>query len=419
MFRLPITLVNSSSVEIFVFVTANTVTFCESVIFSLSQSQQRSAWDSSYIDEKELIDIKEKNVKLDIGDKNWEVFRQDTVTWLLRKWWYVYVIMLPVVVANIVIVTLDQPNADPRLRQVFTILDLLFLMFFAWDLMLELIGDSHDFTSHLWKMADAIIVVLTILIYTTETAVESSSVAYLRVIRILRVWRGVSLVFKLENRLVSVVDSMIKFSYLLVVMAVIMWIFVVMGLSLFGQQIPSMFGTLGLCLWTLFQFLVLESWGDFISAVSDVGLYTVGAIYLIAYSTLMSILGCHLIISIIVGTFEKKRRRDTKCLKGHTTEKSSIYDRMPPKDQDPRGSGWINLSDPMYKGVQILGTRQNFRTMWTILRLMDLNTSQGICSNNKENETAPTPAPTTDQQTNYEEEDSEQGSVEDLSTGTE
>ena len=356
----------------------------------MSQSRERSAWDRCYIEEKELIDIKEKNVKPDMADRNWEVFRKDTVLWLLSRWWYGYCIMLFVVIANIVIVTLDQPNADPRLRQVFTVLDLLFLMFFAWDILLELLGDSSDFSNHMWKLVDAGIVVATIVFYTIETAVESSSVAYLRVIRILRVWRGVSLVFKLEIRLAAVVESIGKFLVLLVVMFVIMWIFVVIGLSLFGQLIPSMFGTLGLCCWTLFQFLVLESWGEFISAVNDSGMYSVGAIYLIAYSTLMTILGCHLIISILVRSFEKQRRRDAKSLKGHATEKSKIYDRMPPKDKDPRGSGWINLSDPMYKSVQILGTRQNFRTMWTILKLMDMNTQQTTCSNSGKDESTET-----------------------------
>ena len=327
-------------------------------------------WRNKYIERDKIVDMNEY-VKPTKEQRIWRTFIEDTVSATLRSRLYVSLTVL-VVFANIVVVSWDQPTADNRL--LLTVLDLLFLMFFTFDLFMEWTYNFCEFWFHIWKCVDAVIVILTVLWYTSIETTSFSSLAGVRIIRILRVWRVVSLILRWEKRLEALVQGLVAMLKFIIVLFDIMLIFVVMGLSMFGPRIPSLFGTMEQSLWTVFQLGTLESWGTFIDAVVEAGMYAEGAVFLFAYSLLMVVVGYHLIAAVITECFEDGRLERSKQLNAKRLQQRHVRHLPANAENDKSLKGfWCN--NPVYRNLYLVATEKTYMNMERVLNAMDKHLS--------------------------------------------
>jgi len=84
----------------------------------------------------------------------------------------------------------------------------------------------------------------------------------LRALRILRVLRLISVVPSMRLVVEAMLKALPGMGSIVLLMALIFYVFAVMATKLFGDILPDRFGTLGSSLYTLFQMMTLESWSE-------------------------------------------------------------------------------------------------------------------------------------------------------------
>ena len=78
----------------------------------------------------------------------------------------------------------------------------------------------------------------------------------------LRVLRMISVVPSLRHVVEAMLHALPGMGSIVLLMALIFYVFAVMATKLYGEILPDRFGSLGLSLYTLFQMMTLESWSE-------------------------------------------------------------------------------------------------------------------------------------------------------------
>lgn len=153
-------------------------------------------------------------------------------------------------------VTLGLETSDTvmaRFGVVLHALDGLILAIFVAELALKLAVYRLDFFRDPWRIFDLFVIGITFL-----PATEGLSV--LRALRVLRVLRLISVVPTLRRVVGGFVKSLPGMGSIILLLALVFYVFAVMATKLYGETFPELFGTLGLSSYTLFQIMTLEGW---------------------------------------------------------------------------------------------------------------------------------------------------------------
>ena len=140
-----------------------------------------------------------------------------------------------------------------------------------------------------WNIFDLVTTILT-------TPVGSGSAKVLRLLRIFRILRLIRLVRKLEGlqRLINgMLNSLPNMGWISLFLIGVVYIFAVMGSSLFGERLPECFGDLVKSLWTIAQICSFDDWS---SLRAEMGT-------LFPFVAASFILSCILLIGIIALNF--------------------------------------------------------------------------------------------------------------------
>jgi voltage-gated sodium channel len=105
-----------------------------------------------------------------------------------------------------------------------------------------------------WNVFDFLVVLLSVLPAGTHFA------AVLRLVRVLRLLRLITAVPKLRLLVSALLRSVTAMGYVGLLLGLMMYIYGVMGVHLFGRNDPLHFGSLYLALITLFRVITLENW---------------------------------------------------------------------------------------------------------------------------------------------------------------
>lgn len=105
-----------------------------------------------------------------------------------------------------------------------------------------------------WNLFDFTVVVLSLMPFSGELAMVA------RLVRLLRVLRLVSALPKLRLVVATLVHALPGMGHVVLLVALLFYVYGVAGWHLFHQYEPERWGTLGLSLLTLFQVATLESW---------------------------------------------------------------------------------------------------------------------------------------------------------------
>ena len=106
-----------------------------------------------------------------------------------------------------------------------------------------------------WSVFDFLVVGIALV-----PATETFSV--LRALRILRVLRLVTAIPTLRRVVAGLLASLPGMGSIVFLIALLYYVFAVMGTKLFGETNPELFGSLGSSLFTLFTVMTLEGWVD-------------------------------------------------------------------------------------------------------------------------------------------------------------
>ncbi|MEM7578064.1 MAG: ion transporter [Planctomycetota bacterium] len=226
-------------------------------------------------------------------------------------------------------------------------LDRVVLWAFALEAFLKMAGHGRRFYRYFldpWNVFDFVIVVVCFL------PVNSQYAAVLRLARVLRTLRLVSGIPKLQLLVGSLLKSLPAMVYVGALLAIMFYIYAVVGVFLFRDNDPVHFRDLGKSLLTLFRVVTLEDWTDVMyiqmygSDLYDfspqdrarfefesVGRPWVGALYFVSFVLFGTMIMLNLFIGVVIKSMEEaedeqNRTQREKSLNadGHLTESEEL-----------------------------------------------------------------------------------------------
>jgi voltage-gated sodium channel len=134
-------------------------------------------------------------------------------------------------------------------------LDTGLLWLFTAELALRIYAFRGRFFRDPWGIFDLVVVGIAWMPATGPLSV-------LRALRVLRVLRMISVVPSLRHVVEAMLHALPGMGSIVLLMALIFYVFAVMATKLYGELAPERFGSLGASLFTLFQMMTLESWAE-------------------------------------------------------------------------------------------------------------------------------------------------------------
>ncbi len=184
---------------------------------------------------------------------------------------------------------------------VLLLVDRALLTVFVLEIAAKLIVYRFKFWHDPWRIFDFIVVGFALL-------PSQGALSVLRALRILRVLRLISLVPSLRRVVGGLIAALPGMGSIVLLMALIFYVFSVMATKLYGATFPEWFGSLGASAYTLFQIMTLESWSmGIVRPVMEV--YPLAWMFFVPFilSTAFTVL--NLFIGIIVSAMQSEHEQ--------------------------------------------------------------------------------------------------------------
>src|SRR5262245_62577369 len=161
--------------------------------------------------------------------------------------------MLLIIVHAVVLGLETSKTVMASSGRLLAIIDHVILAVFVIEITARILVHRLAFFRDPWSVFDFFVIGIALV-----PATESFSV--LRALRILRVLRLITAIPTLKRVVAGLLASLPGMTSILFLIALIYYVFAVMGTKLFGADSPELFGSLGRSLYTLFTVMTLEGW---------------------------------------------------------------------------------------------------------------------------------------------------------------
>lgn len=130
----------------------------------------------------------------------------------------------------------------------------------------------------------------------------------LRLLRLARIVRLVRYLPDARILLLTVVKSIPSLFSMVVLTILLLFVYGMIGWSLFGTALPETWGTIGRSMLTLFILLTLENFPTYLAEAEAVSSYAV--VFFVSYVLLAAFVVFNLLIGIVIGSMERAREQD-------------------------------------------------------------------------------------------------------------
>jgi voltage-gated sodium channel len=205
-----------------------------------------------------------------------------------------------VIVANAVTLGLGTYDWDSGVDSLLSTLDEVFLGIFVLELAIRITAFGsrpQDFFRDGWNLFDFTVIALAFVPGVRQ------NVTLLRVARLLRVVRLVTVLPDLRVLLRAMARSIPPITSLVVLTLLIMYVYGMVGWILFHEEDPANWGNIGDSMLSLFQILTLENWPDYLERGQEIA--PASWIYFVSYILIASFLVINILIAIIINSVEE------------------------------------------------------------------------------------------------------------------
>jgi voltage-gated sodium channel len=150
-----------------------------------------------------------------------------------------------------------------------------------------------------WNLFDFTVVVLSLVPAAGQFALAA------RLLRVLRVLRLLSAVPQLRLIVTTLVKSVPRMGNVVVLLALIFYIYAVIGIHLFRDADPERWPNIGTALLTLFQVVTLEGWTDVMAQAST--RHPWAWVYFLSFVIIGTFVAMNLFIAVILDSLEESR----------------------------------------------------------------------------------------------------------------
>jgi voltage-gated sodium channel len=193
-------------------------------------------------------------------------------------------------------------SIDNDVGSLLTVLDDVFLGIYVVELTIRILAFGtrpQDFFKDGWNVFDFVIITAAFLPGIRE------NVTLLRLARLLRVTRLVSVFPDLRVLVRAMARSLPPIGSLLVLTILLMFVYGMVGWILFHTEDPESWGTIGDAMLTLFIMLTLENWPTLLEAGQAI--HPASWIFFVSYILLASFLVINILLAIIINSMEEVR----------------------------------------------------------------------------------------------------------------
>ncbi|MBQ9004530.1 MAG: ion transporter [Eggerthellaceae bacterium] len=210
--------------------------------------------------------------------------------------------VIGVIIANAVVIGVQTVALPEGVAFALRVFDAVCLAIYCVEAVLKIYAYRADYFKDGWNIFDFAIIVLSLVPdYLLPIPVQVARV--LRLFRIARVFRLVSAFRQLRVIVEAIGRSVTGVVWTGLLLLIVIYVFDVAGVSLFGADFPEYFGNLGSGLFTLLQLVTLEGWADVARDIMAV--YPLAWMYFAPYIVISSFVMVNVVLGIILGTIEE------------------------------------------------------------------------------------------------------------------
>jgi voltage-gated sodium channel len=169
--------------------------------------------------------------------------------------WVERVIFVLILVNAVTLGLETSATAMQRFGPILTAIDRFIIAVFVIEILARLIVQRSAFFRDGWNVFDMTVVGIAL-------APATATFSVLRALRVLRLLRVITVVPALQRVVGGLIGALPGMGSILLLIALIFYVFGVMAVNLYGAEDPEHFGTLGSALYTLFTVMTLEGWVD-------------------------------------------------------------------------------------------------------------------------------------------------------------
>ncbi|KAG9394138.1 Cation Channel Sperm Associated 1 CatSper1 [Carpediemonas membranifera] len=368
---------------------------------SLSMASTATSADEDFMeDEKELFDADEII--------RWPQYRKFIFNIATSSWFNMTI--LGVIFLNTVMMTLQTISyIQINFGWYMTILDNVFLAIYVFELLLKFAAFRLRFFKSGWNLFDLFIVLTSFLVWveylsSTLAAFDTRIIRMVRVfravraLRALRVLRTISFLKQLQDIVSTIFKSIPALMSIMMLIMIVIFIFSVIARELFSTAYPERFGSIQLCLFSLFQLITMDDWSTYREYLMNKGYNVQITIFCVVFIVVGTFILSNLFTAVIVNNLEHtvatkkkhrgfgirrlRRRRRATSSAGSSVSASSIgdpndiadthRDNEGPDDQASQVDRNVRDADYYYgKTAMAMRDRQMLGTYFTLLSSLE------------------------------------------------
>jgi voltage-gated sodium channel len=190
-----------------------------------------------------------------------------------------------------------------RHRLILIFLDKFIILCFTLEIGLKIVSHGKkpwNFFLDPWNVFDFVIVAICLV-----PAGDTHFFAAFRILRVLRILRMITFLPKLRLIIGALVKSIPSMGYIILLIAILFYVYAIVGVFVFGAADPTHFGDLHHTLVTLFKVLTLEGWTDIMNplifgSASDENMQII-SIWPFLYFASFILIGAMIIMNLFIG----------------------------------------------------------------------------------------------------------------------
>ncbi len=177
--------------------------------------------------------------------------------------WFPNFVLFVIIGAGVVVGMETYPNMVTKYGAILHVFDKLIVGIFVLEVIIKILSEGDkpwNYFKDSWNIFDFAIVVVSLSEFILP--VNASIVMVLRLVRIIRVFRLITALPKLQILVGALLKSIPSMAYIGVFLSLLFYIYATMSVFLFGANDPWHFGNLENSMVSLFRIVTLEDWTD-------------------------------------------------------------------------------------------------------------------------------------------------------------
>lgn len=212
-------------------------------------------------------------------------------------------VIMTLILANAVILGMETyPRVMNAAGTLLNVLDHILLAIFVVELTARILVHRWAFFRDPWSIFDFIVIAIALV-----PATETFSV--LRALRVLRVLRLITAIPTLKSVVAGLLASLPGMASIVFLIGLLYYVFAIIGIKLYGEENPELFGTLGKSLFTLFTVMTLEGWTNDV-AKPVMQTHPWAWIYFVIYIVITTFMVLNLFIGVVVNAMQAEAVRE-------------------------------------------------------------------------------------------------------------